>query len=164
MRKIKPIILFLFLPFLLLAEKKIQSPSGRLSANIEVKNDHVNIDLLVKDSSVLQIRTLRFQLEKEIAEGIWELSGENRYTHDEIWQPVYGERSLIRDRYNEQQLSLVSSGNRKEVKLYIRMYDKGIAVRYEFDKLDFWNQMLTCEQTEFIFDKDYETWITERAQ
>ena len=68
------------------------------------------------------------------------------------------------DRYNEVELTLQSDENWKEMVLSVRLYDEGLAFRYAFDKLDFWNRTVTDEKTQFLFQKDCKTWVTDMAQ
>lgn len=164
--KIRLIILLSLVAFYINAQKELQtgSPSGKLSAKIKVENKHVNISLSAKNKSIVEIKTLQFTLEKNTIEGDWIITANKICSIDRTWAPLYGERNLIADKYNETIILLVSSVNQKEMKLHIRMYDEGIAVRYEFNKLDFWNNVLLDEQTVFLFEKDHKTWASNNAQ
>ena len=55
--------------------------------------------------------------------------GKSRRTSDR-WRPVYGERSEIRDRYNERIVRL--SGGSYPQELVIRAYDEGVAFRFRY--------------------------------
>lgn len=166
MKKINLTILLYLLAFYITAQNllEVESPSGNLSANIKVEENHANINLSAKNKYIAQIKTLQFSLEKNSIEGDWLITGNTILSEDQTWAPVYGERNLIVDRYNELIISLTSSVNQKEMNLYIRMYDEGLAVRYEFNELDFWNNVLLDEQTVFLFEKDYKTWASVNAQ
>lgn len=110
------------------------------------------------------MKTLQLDLEKEILCGNWLVTNQTRKAINQTWQPVYGERSLVTDQYNELELSLQSDQNQKEMTLFIRLYNEGLAFRYAFDKLDFWNCTLTAENTQFLFAHDCDTWVTGMAQ
>lgn len=54
-------------------------------------------------------------------------------TTDTVWQPLYGERSRIRDRYNAATLYLSKKdGSAYRLNIEVRAYDEGIAFRYFF--------------------------------
>lgn len=142
----------------------LKSPSEKLNAEIQVKNQSVQIGLYEKGDKVVDVKTLQLDLEKEILCGNWLVTNQTRKAINQTWQPVYGERSLVTDQYNELELSLQSDQNQKEMTLFIRLYNEGLAFRYAFDKLDFWNCTLTAENTQFLFAHDCDTWVTGMAQ
>ena len=54
-----------------------------------------------------------------------------RATHDETWQPVYGERSRIRDHYNQLAVDLIDGeAPPRKLRLVFRAYDEGAAFCY----------------------------------
>ena len=142
----------------------LKSPSEKLNAEIQVKNQSVQIGLYEKGDKVVDVKTLQLDLEEEILCGNWLVTNQTKKAINQTWQPVYGERSLVTDQYNELELSLQSDKNQKEMTLFIRLYNEGLAFRYAFDKLDFWNCTLTAENTQFLFAHDCDTWVTGMAQ
>lgn len=142
----------------------LTSPSEKLMVEVKVEEKKVEIELYMKGEKVVTTRTLQFTLDKKSWDGGWFVSNQKRGSVNQSWQPVYGERSVVTDRYNELELTLQSDGNRKEMLLCVRLYDAGLAFRYAFDKLDFWNQTLTGEKTQFLFNQDCTTWVTGNAQ
>lgn len=142
----------------------LKSPSEKLSANIEATGRVVRIDLYEAQSKVVEIKTLQLDLTQDMMRGDWVVVGEARETVDQTWRPVYGERALVTDRYNELKLKLNLTENKKEMTLYVRLYDEGLAFRYAFDETDFWNCTLNDEKTQFLFDRDCDTWVTGTAQ
>lgn len=153
-------------PLLLCAQTSylLVSPSETLNAKIQVDGKDVQMELFTKDDKVVDVKTLQLDLEEDILSGNWQITNQVRNKVDQIWQPVYGERNFITDRYNELKLTLRSDANQKEMTLEVRLYDEGLAFRYAFDKLDFWNQTLLNEKTQFLFKEDSKTWVTGMAQ
>lgn len=142
----------------------LKSPSEILNAEVWVEGRSVQIGLSEKGDKVVDVKTLQLDLEEDILAGNWLVTDQARKTVNQTWQPVYGERSLVTDRYNELELSLQSDENQKEMTLFVRLYDEGLAFRYAFDTLDFWNCTLTAEKTQFLFNRDCDTWVTGMAQ
>ncbi|MDR2814050.1 MAG: glycoside hydrolase family 97 protein [Prevotellaceae bacterium] len=105
-----------------------------------------------------------------------QLTGVERSSVDETWQPVYGERSQIRNRYREAVLKLrkgdsagAASGDGYDkrpsysVNIVVRAYNEGVAFRYAFPETS--NGLflhITGEQTQFTLPEGtlayYEKW------
>lgn len=153
-------------PLLLSAQTLLPlvSPSETLNAKIQVDGTSVRIGLYEKGDQVVDVKTLQLNLEENTLAGNWLVTNQKRNEVNQTWKPVCGERSLITDRYNELKLTLRSDANQKEMTLEVRLYDEGLAFRYAFDKLDFWNQTLLNEKTQFLFKEDCKTWVTGMAQ
>lgn len=166
MKKVNLLLFLLLQPLWLCAQTMLPltSPSEKLNAEIQVKNQSVQIGLYEKGNKVVDVKTLQLDLEEDILAGNWFVTNQTRKTVNQTWQPVYGERSFVTDRYNEFELSLQSDENQKEMTLFVRLYDEGLAFRYAFDTLDFWNCTLAVENTQFLFNHDCDTWITGMAQ
>lgn len=146
------------------SRKTLESPTKKLNAEINVGKENLSITLYSNRQKLVEVRTLQLELDKNVVQGGWLLK---RQIPDEVrssWQPLYGEHSQIRDCYNSLALQLSSAGNGKNMTVDIRLYDEGLAFRYGFDELDFWNRTLLKENTEFVFGADCTTWVTDRAQ
>lgn len=166
MKKVNLLFCALLQPLLVYAQSIIPlaSPSDILKAELQVQGKSVRIDLFDKTDKVLETKTMQLVFDKDIPLGNWQVTNQIRNTIDQTWQPVYGERSLITDRYNELELALRSDESQKEMTLFVRLYDEGLAFRYAFDELDFWNRTLVAEKTQFLFANDCDTWIAGNAQ
>ncbi len=88
-------------------------------------------------------------------------------TFDSTWKPLYGERSIIRDNYNELVVEL-SHRYSTDFRLGIifRCYDSGVAFRYRINKDVFSvdNVLIKKEHTEFNFLNDHKAWVTNTNQ
>ena len=112
----------------------LASPSKSLQAEISVQGQSVQIGLYDKGNKVVEMKTLQLDLEEDYLKGDWQLVDQTRETVDQSWQPVYGERSLVTNRYNGLELLLRSAENQKEMMLFVRLYDEGLAFRYAFNE------------------------------
>lgn len=166
MKKVNLLLCALLQPLWLCGQTMLPlaSPSERLKAEILVNEKSVRIALFDREEKVLEAKTLQLEMEESMLVGNWQIVNQTRNMVDETWQPVYGERSLVTNKYNEQELLLRSNENQKQITLFVRLYDEGLAFRYAFDKLDFWNCTLTAENTLFLFSHDCDTWLTGNAQ
>ncbi len=57
------------------------------------------------------------------------IASTSRRSHDSSWRPVYGERDVIPDHYNELDLTLTQAGA-PSLRLELRAYNEGLAFRY----------------------------------
>jgi alpha-glucosidase len=82
---------------------------------------------------------------------------------DTDWKPVYGERNLYPEKYNQSIISF-SSGDQEmpAFQLKIRAYNEGIAFKYVFEN----NGSITIEEelTEFSLPAGSEVWVSAHAQ
>ena len=89
----------------------------------------------------------------------FELSGTSERSADTSWKPVYGERSLIPDRYRELTVQLRHRATGTRLNVVARAYAEGAAFRYEFPGADSTGAasavplVLSAERTEFRFPK-----------
>ena len=86
---------------------------------------------------------------------------------DLTWTPIYGERSIIRDRFNETVFTLSKEGQPAwEIQVVVRAYNEGIAFRYVFPEAEHGGPYLhiTGESTEFTFHEQAKAWFTRGAQ
>lgn len=166
MKRVNLLLCALLQPLWICAQTMLPltSPSETLKADILVNEKSVRIALSDKGEKVMEAKTLQLELKENMLAGNWQVAGQTRTSVDQTRQPVYGERSLVTNRYNELELLLRSDQNQKEMTLFVRLYDEGLAFRYAFDKLDFWNCTLTAENTQFLFSRDCDTWVTGMAQ
>ncbi|MBT5927847.1 MAG: alpha-glucosidase [Verrucomicrobia bacterium] len=83
---------------------------------------------------------------------------------DSRWKPVYGERSEIRDHYNQMRVSL-SQKKFPALELVFRCYNSGVAMYYRIPKTE-WREKITInkELTEFRFLANHTAWCANSAQ
>ena len=80
---------------------------------------------------------------------------------DETWTPVWGEESMIRNRYNEMAVSLRQEGTGYEMDIRSRLYDDGLGFRYEFPQQENLSYFVIKEElTQFAMTGDHKAfWI-----
>ena len=165
--------------------EQLVSPKGDYSATIyseENGNDglHLFYEIKYKGKEVVQKSLLDIELDNHFSEwalaikdkptGPWmeglTLKNVAQKTVDTTWAPIYGEKSLITDRYNELVLSFEqkASANYK-MDIQIRAYDEGIAFRYYFhtNPTGIYYR-ITEENTTFTFPEGTKAWFEPWAQ
>ena len=86
------------------------------------------------------------------------LLGSEKATFDEVWEPVWGESSKIRNHYNELLVKLCRDERGFLINIRFRIYDDGLGFRYEFPqqkskKLAYF--VIKEEYTEFAMTGDH---------
>jgi alpha-glucosidase len=82
---------------------------------------------------------------------------------DTSWNPPYGERSVIPDRFNEEILTIQHTGNGSlTVKLELRAYDEGIALRYRIEGAG--PLTVASEKTSYPLPSTSQVWVSTTAQ
>ncbi len=95
-----------------------------------------------------------------------EIISNEKKTVNESWEPVYGERSEIVNHYNEAQIHLKETvPPNRDLLITFRVYNEGVAFNYSFLSEEKQQTIQIKEElTEFSFDKNYDCWVSDRAQ
>ncbi len=174
---------------------EITSPDGKYrfvfsqkaengAAGIYYELFYEGLPVITESRLGVQIDNRLFELALGIPEdtcAVWSdnllLQGEQRRSQDRSRTPVYGERSVIRDHYNELTLSFVKGAAQAgeengydkrryyNMDLVIRAYNEGVAFRYHFPETAnglFLN--IKGELTEFAFEPGAMAWYERWAQ
>ena len=91
----------------------------------------------------------------------FEQCGAERSEFDETWQPVWGEESSIRNRYNELAITLRQPQSGRQMVVRFRLYDEGVGFRYEFPEQEAMTYFtIREERTQFAMTGDHTAfWI-----
>lgn len=89
----------------------------------------------------------------------FELEGAEADSLDETWEPVWGEESQIRNHYNELLVKLVKPEENRRMNVRFRLFDDGLAFRYEFPERQASSYMcIKDELTQFAMADDCTAW------
>jgi hypothetical protein len=72
--------------------------------------------------------------DKPSLESNFEIETSKKASFNESWEPVLGEQSTIVNRYNELTISLIQKGTQIKMNIIFRVFDEGVAFRYDFPK------------------------------
>lgn len=81
-------------------------------------------------------------------------------SHNDVWQPVWGEEAEIVNHYNELRVCLKEKTSlERELNIIFRLFDDGMGFRYEFPRQQQLQEFLIDDEvTEFVFPADYDAW------
>ena len=150
----------------------VQSPDGNLEITLSIGDDGEERRCLLYSLSYQgNPVVLRSRLGIVTADlPSWE-SGFTLLDHvlrsvDEVWRPVYGERSTVRNRYTECTANLIKDNDKNKVFTVIfRVYEEGAAFCYRFpEHLSTSVLHIKDEVTEFAFEEGTLAYVTPFAQ
>jgi alpha-glucosidase len=153
------------------AAVEVKSPDGRVVLSFEVKDFEGATSCPIysvtyRGKVVVAPSRLGLVLANSpLAEGLQAVR-QTPSSVDIQWKPVCGERSIIRDHYNQVIVELQERNTPKRLlHLILRAYDEGAAFCYSLPKQpDLERVTISREITEFRFPADYSAWATYTAQ
>lgn len=89
----------------------------------------------------------------------FEVTAADTSSFDRTWQPVWGEESSIRNRYNELAVTLRQAATDRQMIVRFRLYDDGLGFRYEFpQQRNLIYFVIREEHTQFAMTGDHTAW------
>jgi alpha-glucosidase len=146
----------------------LQSPDGALEISIATVQAHsvqaaggqLAYRVNFRGQPVIQWSNLGLVMETSPALGrAVRIDSSRPSSHDEIWTPVAGKASPIRNHYNAVSVETVeTAANPRHLVIEARAYDDGVAFRYVVPEQPSLNELrILNESTEFSFSKDAST-------
>ena len=141
----------------------VQSPSKEITVTFKLTAEgRPSYSVNYKNKPVIKESLLGIALkETEALETGFEITNTQNKSVDESWKPVLGEQSVIRNTYNQAIFSLLQKATGRKLDIVFKVYDEGVAFRYEFPKQDKLNYfIISDEKTEFNLAGNHKTfWI-----
>ncbi|QDU57362.1 glycoside hydrolase family 97 protein [Aeoliella mucimassa] len=172
-----PLYSFALLAVLLLGQQQIanaieiHSPDGNITLEVELKEESgegvVCYSVTRNGTAVLADSAISFTTAdgKSIGQHLRPLGDAEFRSADSTWHPVYGERSEIRDQYQQVCLRYEDTTADCRLRLEFRCYDIGIAFRTVIEPTPGQSSVeLAAEHSEFRFVGDHPAWRTTTAQ
>ncbi|MGB6743162.1 MAG: glycoside hydrolase family 97 catalytic domain-containing protein [Terracidiphilus sp.] len=105
----------------------LQSPKGALTLNVALDSQG-SLTYSVNRGRESVLLPSRLGFEPDWVSG-FRIASSERLHHSEYWKPLYGERDIMPDVYNQLTVKLAQS-NGHELTVEFRAYDEGVALRY----------------------------------
>ena len=160
------LLVIFFLPTARAAE--VASPDGRIVVTFDVVEEgRLSYGVTYRGEPILADSRLGLTLDDAPAlDRGFRIDRTATTSHDSVWRPVYGERSTVRDHYNQLTVELVDSQTPpRKLRLVFRAYDEGAALRYEFPQQEALQRFVVAsENTEFRFTENHVAWPVYSAQ
>jgi hypothetical protein len=147
----------------LLHGQSIKSPSGKIDVHFQLSaNGQPTYYVNYKDKAVILESTLGIKLkEKPALDSNFEIIGSKSVTFNESWNPVLGEQAIIVNHYNEFMVSLINKDSKVKMNIIFRVFDEGVAFRYDFPKQNELNYFIISDEvTQFNLTDNHKVfWI-----
>lgn len=140
--------LFLFFAITFGHAQSIESPSGKIALNFKLAgNGQPTYSVNYKSKAVVLESALGIKLkEKPSLDANFEAAGSKTATFNESWKPVLGEQANIVNHYNELTVSLIQKETNVKMNIIFRVFDEGIAFRYDFPKQNELNYFIISDE------------------
>ncbi len=138
-----------------------KSPNGNIVLNVELNAKGTpEYQVTYKGHPVIKPSTLGIELAEENSlMDQFRINKTSTSTFDDTWQPVWGETRDIRNHYNELFLKMEKPSNGRFMNLRFRVFDDGVAFRYEFPQQQYLNYFVVkAEHTQFAMTGDHTAW------
>ena len=149
------------------SEVEVVSPDGKVQVKFHIVAGVPNYDVAYAGKTIIEGSKLGFTLSngKRLADG-FAIADVKNSTNDSTWKPLYGERSEIRDHYNEVVVTLKkANGSIKQWEIALRCYDAGLAFRSKLTAAKPKAIVkVKSEDSQFRFKDQRWAWCSQRAQ
>lgn len=139
------------------------SPSKEIQVNFQLTaQGQPSYTVKYKNQDVILPSTLGIELKDVPAlEKGFSLINSAEKSMDEPWTPVMGEYAVIQNKYNQLTLNLQQKETGRLINIIFKVYDEGVAFRYEFPKQPNLNYFIIKEEnTQFNLAGNHKTfWI-----
>jgi len=139
----------------------VSSPDTHYQMKIWDNENQIRYSLTYKGKLIIEPSLLGIKTATDWIDGI-SISEVKTSENDNVWTPVYGERSQIQDNYRAWEITLAKADSREKLFIDVRAYNEGIAFRYTFPGGRF--AQIADEYTEFTLPQNTMAYYTQRAQ
>lgn len=165
MMKRIPMFMILFLGWVVIIQAQtLFSPEKNLEMNFSLSPKGEPLyEMKLAGQSVILPSAMGFDLKNDdidLLDG-FQITGTGTSAFDEIWTPVWGEESQIRNHYNELMVELTQAKTGRKMVIRFRAFEEGLGFRYEFplqEKMGYF--VVKEEKTQFVLTGDHTAfWI-----
>ena len=146
------------------SSQQLSSPDGRLQFTF-------NLTAEGAPNYSISYEQIPIVLTSAMGLSAWEkgfiVSDVSKFKKDTVWKAVYGERSLIKDHYDEMIITMMrNKDERTKFQVMVRAYNEGIAFRYIIPEHPQGGMDISVQKelTEFTVPEGTKAWFTNRAQ
>jgi len=161
MKKLITLVAFCSVQFML--AQQVQSPSKDLTLDFSLNNQGEPVyQVTYKGKEVVKPSKLGVSIKDEMAlTAGFSITNSVQTTVNESWNPVLGEEKTIKNHYNQATYQLTQKETNRRLDIVFKVYDEGVAFRYEFPFQDSVNYfIISDENTEFNLAGNHKTfWI-----
>lgn len=140
---------------------RLESPEGKNNIVFILKDGKAFYQVLHGGRTVIDTSGLGFELkDMPPLQGNFKMEKAVMSGHQERWEPVWGQRSRIWDKYNSLLVTLKEQSDPgRTIQLEFRAYEDGVGFRYVVPEQEWAGKVeISRELTEFLLAEDYNAW------
>lgn len=143
--------------------QQVTSPSKNITLHFSINQQGQPIyQVFYKGKTIIKPSKMGISLKEGVdLTSNFSITKTEQKTVDETWNPVLGEEATIRNHYNQATFQLTQKETNKQLTIVFKVYDEGVAFRYEFpfqDRVNYF--VISDENTEFNLTGNHKTfWI-----
>jgi len=139
---------------------KLKSPNNQLSAFINLNDEGIPYySLFFNGTIIVEKSRLGMNTDKFLLSDQFKVTKVVRHSKDERWNQVWGEQKVVRNNYNEIELTLTCAPKNNRMILRFRLFDDGLGFRYEIPKQKNISKFTIIDElTEFNLAEDSQSW------
>lgn len=143
----------------ILAQKhELFSPNKSNQVIVELENDAVSYTFIKNEVSVVSKSLLGVELNEQLWKG-WSLKEVSKDSIRSNWKPLWGTQDTYPDNYNAMVLKFQDEKSGSYISFVFRMYNEGLAFKYEIETVGLPSATLKKELTEFNISTDSKSWV-----
>lgn len=155
-------ILTILSPYEAFSQKphKMLSPNKKIALFLEKKTDgNFGYRVEMNDKELIAVSEIGYKLKngEQIPLSKWNIKDIYKRKVDNVWNPIWGKRAIVPDRFNE--FIFTISSETRDMIFAARLYDDAVAFRYEIQSSSKEKTETVAELTEFNFAGDYTAWF-----
>ncbi|MEZ7513961.1 glycoside hydrolase family 97 protein [Flavobacterium frigidarium] len=139
------------------------SPSKKIEVNFKLSaTGQPTYSVKYNNNTVVEKSAMGFTLKDKAAlTTAFTLEKVENSSFNESWKPVLGEQASIVNRYNELKVALIQKESNIKMTIFFRVFDEGIAFRYDFPKQKELNYFIISDEvSQFNLTENYKAfWL-----
>ncbi|MCF8306845.1 MAG: glycoside hydrolase family 97 protein [Ignavibacteriales bacterium] len=149
-----------FAGYSILSAENISSPDGKITLEFLLQNGSPFYKVLYEGKTIISESALGYKFRNLPAlESGFTVSSSKKISYDNTWQQVWGERKLIREKYNGLYMEIEQKVSGKTLGISFRIFNDGVAFRYFYPESNGDSEILVSDElTEFRLGADHQCW------
>lgn len=137
----------------------IKSPNKAIHVMFNIMEGELTYAVKFLDTFLLQPSNLGINLRNH-RDYHWQLNDSKHTYHKNSWEKVWGSSCQVLNEYNQLSLSLEDRATGLQMTIHFRLFDHGLAFRYEWPEQEYYKQLYIEEElTSFNIGLDCPCWF-----
>jgi alpha-glucosidase len=132
-------------------QKEVDSPDKSINVTVNLIDNNLCYSVKYNSEIIIENSSLQLELNNSIENG-FDVIATSKKSIDNEWHPVYGENSVVKNQYQLLLVKLKEKGSlKRKINIEFRVYNEGIAFRYNLPEQQYRDWNILNELSEFNF-------------